>query len=252
MSVERIVGRVSRPVRPYSSSLLRTTTPLGNPMASQILALHESPQPAISLRRSSWISTSQDLLAITSKLPLWSAVLPLAGLGLIGLLGSGQLLSWFVGKYAWTGKDFQEILGPTLLAAALIVSVYLWFVQRHVCRAWVICLPAILFCRELHFPGTGAGVYVGLVVLAVSAVRNRERLMPVWDCSSLCGWWLGAVSWYALAVSVDSGVWKFLPHARMWGVNLEETMESGGHLFVLLGVLCSVVMVIGRRRASLP
>ncbi|MDB5336953.1 MAG: hypothetical protein JWN70_2572 [Planctomycetaceae bacterium] len=219
-------------------------------MASQILALHESHQSPAS-PRFAWMAASQDVLAIASKLPLWCAVLPLAGFGLIGLLGSGQFLSWFVGKYAWTGKDFQEILGPSLLAAALVLAIYLWLVERHVCRAWVICLPAILLCRELHFAWTGAGVYVGLVVLAVSAVRNQKELSPVWSCSSLCGWWLGAVSWYVLAVSVDSGVWKVLPHARLWGVNLEETMESGGHLFVLLGVLCSVVMVIGKRRVPM-
>lgn len=213
------------------------------PMASQILTLRDR----TTFSTPSFLSRFRDLWAIAAKLPLWSAVWPLAGLGLIGLLGAGQLLPLFVGKYAWTGKDFQEILGPSLLAAALVVAVYLWFVERHVCRAWLICLPAILLCRELHFPGTGTGVYVGLVVLVISALRNRERLAPVWDCPALCGCWLGAVSWYVLAVSVDSGAWKFLPHARLWGVNLEETMESGGHLFVLIGVLCSVVMVIGNR-----
>lgn len=217
-------------------------------MSSQILALHESHDSSTSPWRASWMSAWQDGLAMASKLPLWCAAIPLAGVGLISLLGSGQCLSWFVGKYAWTGKDFQEVLGPTLLAAALVVALYLWIVERHVCRAWMACLPAILLCRELHFPGTGAGVYVGLVVLVVTALRHRDRLSPVWDCSALCGWWLGAVSWYALAVSVDSGAWKFLPHARLWGVNLEETMESGGHLFVLAGVLSSVVMLVGTRR----
>ena len=198
----------------------------------------------------SLISIVYATLTITMKLPLWYAVLPLAGIVLIGLLGSGHWLPWFVGKYAWTGKDLQEILGPSLLAAAVVLASYLWFTERHACRAWVIGLPAVLLCRELHFPGTGAGVYVGLVVLAITALRNRQCLAPVWNCSSLCGWWLGAVSWYVLAVSVDSGAWKFLPHARLWGVNLEETMESGGHLFVLLGVLCSVVMVMGKRQLS--
>ena len=216
-------------------------------MASQILTLRDSN----SFSTSPLLAPARDFWSIVTRLPLWSAALPLAGIGLIGLLGSGQLLSWFVGKYAWTGKDFQEVVGPALLAAALVVAVFLWFMERHACRAWIICLPAILLCRELHFPGTGTGVYVGLVVLAISAIRHRERLAPVWDCSSLCGWWFGAISWYVLAVSVDSGAWKFLPYARMWGVNLEETMESGGHLFVLLGVLSSVVMVIQSRSLTL-
>ncbi|MES2788756.1 MAG: hypothetical protein V4719_03975 [Planctomycetota bacterium] len=226
-------------------------------MASQALTLQDAdlssttPVSAASRRGlASWgRSIGTDIYAIVSRLPLWCAVFPVAGLALIGLLGSGQLLPWFVGKYAWTGKDFQEILGPSILAAAVVLAVYFWWVERHVCRAWVICLPIVLLCRELHFPGTGAGVYVGLVVLAISAVRHRERLMPVWNCSSLCGWWFGAVSWYVLAVSVDSGAWKFLPHSLLWGVNLEETMESVGHMFVLLGVLSSVLMAMGSRRS---
>lgn len=223
-------------------------------MASQALTLQDAdfsstPNRARGLKLSV-TSVARDVYAIVSRLPLWCAVFPIAGLGLIGALGSGQLLPWFVGKYAWTGKDFQEIVGPSLLAASVVLAVYFWWVERHVCRAWVICLPTVLLCRELHFPGTGTGVYIGLIALAVSAIRHRERLMPVWNCSALCGWWFGAVSWYVLAVSVDSGVWKFLPHSLLWGVNLEETMESCGHLFVLLGLLSSVLMVIGNRRAT--
>ena len=186
-----------------------------------------------------------DVRAIGTHLPLWSWLLPASGLCLLGLLGSGQLLPWFVGKYAWTGKDFQEVLGPGLLAAALVVAALQWVMERSFCRGWLLALPTVLLCRELHFPGTGTGVFIGLAVIAVTAARERSRLQPVWSCTSLCGWWFGAISWYILAVSIDSGAWKFLPHAVWWGVNLEETMESGGHLCILLGTLSSVVMLAG-------
>lgn len=184
------------------------------------------------------------LHTVWSGLPRGWWVMPCAGFGLLAMLASGQNLSWFVGKYAWTGKDFQEVLGPSLLAAAVVLAIYLWVVERHACRAWMICLPAALLCREIHFSGTGTGIYVALVLLAVYSVRYRQSLQPVWNCHATSCLWLGGCSWYLLAVTVDSGVWKFLPHSHWWSVNLEETLESGGHLAILLGVLSSVLMVV--------
>lgn len=186
------------------------------------------------------------LRALWSGLPRGWWLMPCAGMGLILMLASGQGLSWFVGKYAWTGKDFQEVLGPALLAAAVVLAIYLWTVERHVCRAWMICLPAALLCREVHFSGTGTGIYVALVLIGIYSVRHRRSLQPVWNCRLTSCLWLGACSWYMLAVTVDSGVWKFLPHSHWWSVNLEETLESGGHLAILLGVLFSVLMVLGK------
>ncbi len=221
-------------------------------MTTPTLSLHGTDLPSTATRsvRSSHPATIlRDLQAIWSHLPAWRWIMPVAGVALLGLLACGQLLPWFVGKYAWTGKDFQEVLGPSLLGSAVVLALYLWSVDRRFCRAWIICLPAVLFCREVHFAGTGTGVYVGLAVIAVSAVHYRLQLRSVWNCSALCGWWFGAVSWYLLAVGVDSGVFKFLPHSRWWGVNLEETLESGGHLAVLLGVLCTSMMVGGGKVA---
>ncbi len=190
------------------------------------------------------------LRALWSQLPRFWWVMPAAGLALLFTLASGYGLSSFVGKYALTGKDFQEVLGPSLLAAAVVLSVYLWFVERHPTRAWMACLPAALLCRELHFAGTGTGIYVALLLIAIHAIRHRRQLQPFWNCHPTTCLWLGAISWYALAVTVDSGVWKFLPHSHWWSVNLEETLESGGHLAILLGVLSSVVMVESRTQSA--
>lgn len=226
-------------------------------MTSSLLTIHESEVLRAPAPRSGYYRPGTaignifaDVRAIWTGLPLWSWLIPTSGLCLLGLLGCGQLLPWFVGKYAWTGKDCQEVLGPSLLAAAVLVATLQWAMERSFCRGWMLALPAVLLCRELHFPGTGTGVYVGLAALTLTAVRHRARLQPVWNCSSLGGWWFGALSWYVLAVSIDSGAWKFLPHAHWWSVNLEETLESGGHFCILLGTLSSVVMVASRPKSA--
>lgn len=197
-------------------------------------------------RSSRIVETLHDLRAIWSQLPIWRWIMPAVGIGLILALAAGQLVPWFVGKYALTGKDFQEVLGPSLLAGAVLIASYFWLIERHFCRAWLLGPPIILLCREIHFSGTGTGVYVALLLMAASAVHYRCLLQPLWSCPALCGWWFGAVTWYILAVSVDSGVFKFLPGATWWCVNLEETLESGGHLAVLLGIVGSSTLR-GRR-----
>jgi hypothetical protein len=190
------------------------------------------------------------LRSVWSHIPRGWWLMPGVGFGLLMMLACGHGLPWFVGKYALTGKDFQEVLGPSLLAAAMVVAVYLWLIERHPSRAWMICLPTALLCREIHFSGTGTGIYVALALIGIYSLRHRRLLQPVWECQPITCLWLGACTWYALAVSVDSGAWKFLPHSHWWSVNLEETLESGGHLAILLGVLASVMMVVRRPRMS--
>jgi len=188
--------------------------------------------------------TNQIVLSIrrvVSGLPVWAWFVPGLAVALLFLV-SGPLLPWFVGKYAWTGKDCQEILGPSLLGAAVAVGSFQCLLRMSLCRIWLLCIPITLLCRELHFSGTGTGVYVALAAIVWYGVRNSVRLQPVWNCRNACGCLFSAACLYALAVSVDSGVWKFLPLSQWWGVNLEETLESIGHLTILGSTLCGVII----------
>lgn len=219
-------------------------------MSSQLLPLNDAALPEINfpptmagyvrvlrLRATQWMT----------RLPGWAWSVPLLAL-LVLFLVPGPLLPWFVGKYAWTGKDFQEILGPSLLGGAVLVGLFQCLLRPSACRFWLLSLPAVLLCRELHFAGTGTGVYVALIAIVVTAVRHERRLSPIWNCRHICGCLFAAACLYGLAVSVDSGVWKFLPLAQWWGVNLEETLESSGHSFILAAILCGVVLADKRTR----
>jgi hypothetical protein len=217
-------------------------------MSGQVLPLidregpHSSgPSALLSLER-----YSRNLRAMAAQvaggIPVWAWVCPVFALSIV-LLAAGPALPLFVGKYAWTGKDFQEVLGPSLLGAAVSVAAFQCLLRANICRAWMLCIPTILLCRELHFAGTGTGVYLGLIAIVWFGCRNSTRLQPVWTCRNVSGCWFGAACFYALAVSVDSGLWKFLPHFSWWGVNLEETVESMGHLLILAGSLCGIAIV---------
>ncbi|HVW00557.1 MAG TPA: hypothetical protein VHB77_09460 [Planctomycetaceae bacterium] len=163
-------------------------------------------------------------------------VFPLAAVAVI-VWASGPGLSWFTAKYGYTGKDLQEVLGPTVLCAAALLSGYFAWQQRSFANGWLCLLAGCFACREFHFPGTHEGVFVVAALLMWLGLQRIDDLAPLlrrrWAYASLCG----AIAIYALTVSVDHGAWKFLPNWRLWGTNVEESLETFGHVVFLLSVL---------------
>jgi hypothetical protein len=188
---------------------------------------------------------------VLDSLSPWMLLIPALSL-LVVWSASGSLLPWFVGKYAYTGKDLQEIVGPSLLAAALCVALFQTYSQRQFRLQWLASLTACFLCREWHFPGTSTGVYVGLVALAGYASLEIDRLSPLLRHRLTGSLLTGALATYVIAISVDHGVWKLLPHWQMWSINLEETLESAGHALILGTVLSAGIIRVGRgaRRAA--
>jgi hypothetical protein len=175
-------------------------------------------------------------------------VFPLAAIGLI-VLAAGPGLHWFTAKYGYTGKDLQEVLGPTILcAAALFAGLFAWQ-QRSFACLWLGLLATCFACREFHFPGTHEGVFVVAAGLMWYGLQRIDDLAPLlrrrWAYACLCG----AIAVYALTVSVDHGAWKFLPHWRRWGTNVEESLETFGHVVFLFGVLLTGLGRTGRLSA---
>lgn len=171
----------------------------------------------------------------------WSAVWPLTAICVI-VWASGPGLGAFVGKYALTGKDFQEVLGPSVLLGAICVGLSLMHSLHSRYLLWLTALATLLWCREMHFPGTGLGVYLGLVLWGIWGWRDLN-VRRIWQTPALCSLCLlGTLGWYAIAKSVDDGCWKWLPYSGWWSVNVEETLETGGHFSMLLTVFSSVLL----------
>jgi hypothetical protein len=191
------------------------------------------------------------LRIVAGGLSWWMLLVPAVGFGLLWS-AAGPLLPWFVGKYSSTGKDLQELIGPSLLAAAVCVASFQAFQQRQFWFEWLAWLAGCLLLREWHFPGTSTGVYLGLLALAGYGSLCIDRLLPFVRHRSSCVLLTGAATAYAIAISTDHGAWKFLPHWQMWSINFEETLESAGHALILMTALAAGLIRVGPRHIAAP
>src|SRR5690606_3662772 len=152
------------------------------------------------------------------------------------VLSMTRTVSWFDGSTWFTSKTQQEWIGPALTAAAALLAAIEWIRQPRFWLLWLALLAGGLTCREVHFKGTSEGIYVGLVLLAIYAVRNLEAMTPYLTNRRAFTLLASGFATYAVTMSLDQGAWKFLPHFGTWGVSVEETFESCGHLLILASV----------------
>ncbi|MCK5495157.1 MAG: hypothetical protein KAI80_02000 [Hyphomicrobiaceae bacterium] len=132
-----------------------------------------------------------------------------------------------------TEKPVQEIIAPTVIC---LTAVLVLFVHRWVRELFTIMLAVLvwaLFMRELHFYGTGRGLYATVIVLAFLASAKRDKLGDFLGQRSI-GALLGLSLWtYIISKMFDRHYFSFLPAYHDWNNNVEETLETCGHLFVL-------------------
>jgi len=132
-----------------------------------------------------------------------------------------------------TEKPVQEIIAPTVisLTAVLVLFVHRW--TRELFTLFLAILVWALFMRELHFYGTGRGLYATVIVLAFLASAKRDELSEFLGQRSI-GALLGLSLWtYIVSKMFDRHYFSFLPAYHDWNNNVEETLETCGHLFVL-------------------
>ena len=132
-----------------------------------------------------------------------------------------------------TEKPVQEIIAPTVicLTAVLVLFVHRW--TRELFTLMLAVLVWALFMRELHFYGTGRGLYATVIVLAFLASAKRDKLGDFLGQRSI-GALLGLSLWtYIVSKMFDRHYFSFLPAYHDWNNNVEETLETCGHLFVL-------------------
>ncbi len=142
-------------------------------------------------------------------------------------------------------RPYMEWAALRVLPVATIYAAIRFAIQRECFFLWLVGLSAVLFCRELHFAGTSAGVYVGLVVLLWIAMHWYWSFASYWSSRTVMTILLSIFFLYFLAVTLDRNLWKFIPDRGEWASPLEEVLEFMGHVGV-------VILVILARPAEIP
>ncbi len=141
----------------------------------------------------------------------------------------------------WEGvihKKPQEVVALILMPAAVAVFAARWAVGRDRFHLVFACASIVLLCREIHFRGTGNGVYVAAALIGVWAFLWRRHLLPAL-VGRPRGRWLVVTAWsYLLALLIQRRALRFLPLEATLHVRMEEVLENLSHLFlVILGLV---------------
>ena len=170
---------------------------------------------------------------ILKNIPVFVWPLPIL-FALIVVALSYTQLGWM------TEKPEQEIVAPVIIGmtAGLVIFVHRWVGERF--SLLLALFVWSLFMRELHFWGTNNGFYLAFIAIVIWSWVSRAQLAQFLECYAIRSFLSCALLFYAFSKVMDRGYLAFLPDFRSWHHNLEETLESGGHLLVF----CLVIVTL--------
>ncbi len=171
-------------------------------------------------------------------------------------LGMGPIAMVFVYGVYYAGhgwlasRSTHEVIAPGLLLVPLSVFAVQALVYRSEFHLFMGCLCAALFCRELHFAGTSAGIYIALVVLGVWWAARGKFMEAAIASTGLRVWLIGTGACYLLSQVIARRVFRYLwlPREDELHVYLEETVETMAHLMLLSG--CFLLWRTGQRAVT--
>jgi hypothetical protein len=113
---------------------------------------------------------------------------------------------------------------------------------------FMLALCVAFFCREWHFAGTSNGIYVALAVLAVWAVKRKEKLSVFFEGNAVEIWAWTAFSCYVLSQLIARRVFRYvyLPGEEEMHIFLEESVETMAHVVMIVTCFVSWVRAAGQ------
>lgn len=167
--------------------------------------------------------------------PLWVWPLPLLFAGIVLLLLQTPL-------GIITSKNVQELAGPIVMGVTAALSILLHYKLRVFFTLLLACFTGALFMREWHFWGTTEAILVALAALAWWASSRREEIIPYLREYHVGGLLCAALWIYAISQIMDQHYLLTLHLVSLneylkWNDNIEETLETVGHMFVLVAVI---------------
>lgn len=153
---------------------------------------------------------------------------------------AGMMLVVLADGFAWTwllSKQNLEVFGLALVGLAAGIFLGRARATGDPLRLFLGTFASILLCREIHFPGSGVGVYPALAACCLWAWRWRRRLAPLWVRQPVSTPVLCAVITYALSQLVARRLMHFLPREAELHVVYEEFSEVIAHAILLFAAL---------------
>ena len=184
----------------------------------------------------------------------WPLLLGPAAIGIAVLLGAFQWEFTFYTLGA-IGEEQDEYglitilwnydrLAPALESIAhwvlLVPAAIYWIRSIHTRNPLYLILTGLaasLLCREIHFTGMDKAIYpLGVIILVWVAAWRDLIAKPLKDRRHTI-WLVAAVVTYIFAQLADRRVFKFIPNEDQIHSQIEECVETMGHLVLIVASL---------------
>ena len=136
-------------------------------------------------------------------------------------------------------KPPLEIAAVVVSALLMLIAAARYFLSRQPFFLWSSALFLLIMRREIHFAGTDAAIFIGLVILWAMLLYKYEKFEAYaanpWGINLLvAGFFI-----YFLSQTVDQRWWRSVPGEDAVHVPLEESLEMLGHILIAsAAVLC--------------
>lgn len=158
---------------------------------------------------------------------------------------AGILLVYLADAKKWEqvlSKPNHETLAIILMSLTTVIMIIGIFRDKGILIKIFLALAVSFLCREIHFAGTGKGIYIALVIIiAWSCIRREEVLKDLKGRAFLHACLLGTAFSYFLSQTIARRVWRdIFPFEDKVHVPLEEMTENVAHIFLLITALILV------------
>ena len=134
------------------------------------------------------------------------------------------------------GKSILETIALIVLAGFLLICLVRFTLDKNIFSMWAGCLLLALFIREIHPPGSSAGIYLVVFALFYVAQSNYHKCSNYFQDKRLINLIAMGFFTYFISITIDQRFWKFIPGEELAHVPLEESLEMVGHLFIGFGL----------------
>ncbi len=136
-------------------------------------------------------------------------------------------------------KPPLEIAAVVVSALLMLIAAVRYFLSRQPFFLWSSALFLLIMCREIHFAGTDAAIFIGLVILWAMLLYKYEKFAAYAASPWVINLLVAGFFTYFLSQTVDQRWWRMIPGENIVHVPLEESLEMIGHILIgLAAVLC--------------